>query len=59
MKKIGLLLSLCLSAAAVMAQQSLTLEDCLRYAQDNNLTIKQAYLNLDLSKKVVYLCDLF
>ena len=54
MKKIGLLLSLCLSAAAVMAQQSWTLEDCLRYAQDNNLTIKQAYLNLDLSKKNLF-----
>ena len=51
MKRILILLCFCLCTASIFAQKIWSLEDCLRYAQDNNITIKKAYLNTEISKQ--------
>ena len=51
MKKSIFLFYFCFLSTCLMAQKQWTLQDCLSYAKDNNLTIKQAYLNLELSKE--------
>ena len=51
MKRILLLLCFALSTSPIFAQKIWTLEDCLRYAQDNNITIKKAFLNTEISNQ--------
>jgi len=54
MKKVIFLLFCCALSLDLFSQKLWTLEECLRYAQENNLTIKQAYLNTDLSKQNLF-----
>lgn len=54
MKKVIFLLFCCALSLDLFSQKLWTLEECLRYAQENNLTIKQAYLNADLSKQNLF-----
>jgi len=51
MKRTLFFLCFVLSATAIFGQKTWSLEDCLRYAQDNNMTIKKAYLNTEISKQ--------
>ncbi len=51
MKRTLFFLCFVLSATAIFGQKTWSLEDCLRYAQDNNMTIKKAYLNIEISKQ--------
>tara|TARA_B100001059_G_scaffold113916_3_gene114128 strand:- start:2032 stop:3396 length:1365 start_codon:yes stop_codon:yes gene_type:complete len=51
MKRTLFFLCFVLSASAIFGQKTWSLEDCLRYAQDNNMTIKKAYLNIEISKQ--------
>jgi len=51
MKRTLFFLCFVLSASAIFGQKTWSLEDCLRYAQDNNMTIKKAYLNTEISKQ--------
>jgi len=51
MKRILFILCFCLCTSSIFAQKAWSLEDCLRYAQDNNITIKKAYLNTEISKQ--------
>ena len=44
MKKLILILALCLAAPAVWAQQKWTLQACLDYAMQNNITLQKAKL---------------
>ena len=44
MKKLVLILALCLAAPAVWAQQKWTLQACLDYAMQNNITLQKAKL---------------
>jgi len=54
MKKVFFLLFYSTLTLNLFSQKLWTLEECLRYAQENNLTIKQAYLNADLSKQNLF-----
>ena len=51
MKRILFLICFVFGAISIYAQKQWTLEDCLRYAQDNNITIKKAFLNTEISKQ--------
>ncbi|MDC3030134.1 TolC family protein, partial [Flavobacteriales bacterium] len=51
MKRIFFLICFVFCVASIYAQKQWTLEDCLRYAQDNNITIKKAFLNTEISKQ--------
>ncbi|MGB2458075.1 MAG: TolC family protein, partial [Flavobacteriales bacterium] len=51
MKRILFLICFVFGTASIYAQKQWTLEDCLRYAQDNNITIKKAFLNTEISKQ--------
>ena len=51
MKRTLFFLCFVLSATAIFGQKTWSLEDCLRYAQDNNMTIKKAYFNTEISKQ--------
>lgn len=53
MKKSLLIVIFCSLSVHLFAQQMWTLESCLSYAKENNLTIKQAYLNSEISKKTL------
>ncbi len=44
MKKLVLILALCLAAPAVWAQQKWTLQACIDYALLNNITLQKAKL---------------
>jgi Outer membrane protein len=44
--KVGLLFLALLSSATLCAQQSWTLAECIQYAKENNLSIKQQALNI-------------
>ena len=48
MKKILFLICFVFGTASIYAQKQWTLEDCLHYAQDNNITIKKAFLNTEI-----------
>ncbi|MFL2570213.1 MAG: TolC family protein [Flavobacteriales bacterium] len=51
MKRILILIYFVFSTASIYAQKQWTLEDCLSYAQDNNITIKKAFLNTEITKQ--------
>ena len=51
MKRILFLFSFFILGNTLLAQKPWTLEDCLRHAQENNITIKKAYLNTEISKQ--------
>ncbi len=51
MKRILILICFVFSTASIYAQKQWTLEDCLSYAQDNNITIKKAFLNTEITKQ--------
>ena len=51
MKRILILICFVFATASIYAQKQWTLEDCLRYAQDNNITIKKAFLNTEITKQ--------
>lgn len=50
MKNLGLLLLLVLLSTCSFAQKKWTLQECLSYAQNNNIEIKQAELSAKISK---------
>ena len=51
MKRIVILICFVFVTASIYAQKQWTLEYCLRYAQDNNITIKKAFLNTEITKQ--------
>ena len=51
MKRILILICFVFATASIYAQKQWTLEDCLRYAKDNNITIKKAFLNTEITKQ--------
>ena len=51
MKRILFLICFVFGTASIYAQKQWNLEDCLRHAQDNNITIKKAFLNTEISKQ--------
>lgn len=51
MKRILILICFVFATASIYAQKQWTLEDCLRYVQDNNITIKKAFLNTKITKQ--------
>ena len=51
--KFKLLLTLLFFPFFMIAQQSWSLQDCLKHAAEHNLTIKQAALNTNLSKNAL------
>ena len=51
MKRILFLICFVFGTVSIYAQKQWTLEDCLLYAQDNNITIKKAFLNTEISKQ--------
>ena len=51
MKRIFILICFVFVTASIYAQKQWTLEYCLRYAQDNNITIKKAFLNTEITKQ--------
>ena len=51
MKRILILICFVFATASIYAQKQWTLEDCLRYAKDNNITIKKAFLNTEINKQ--------
>ena len=51
MKRILILICFVFVAYSIYAQSQWTLEDCLIYAQENNITIKKAFLNSKISKQ--------
>lgn len=54
MKKLSIVVSLVFIALFSSGQKRWTLEDCLNHAQQNNLDIKQAVLNVESSKKYLF-----
>ena len=51
MKRILFLICFVFGTVSIYAQKQWTLEHCLRYAQDNNITIKKAFLNTEISNQ--------
>ena len=51
MKRILFLICFVFGTVSIYAQKQWTLEDCLRHAQVNNITIKKAFLNTEISKQ--------
>ena len=51
MKRILILISYVFVGFSIYAQSQWNLEDCLLYAQENNITIKKAFLNSKISKQ--------
>ena len=51
MKRILILICFVFATASIYAQKQWTLEDCMRYVQDNNITIKKAFLNTKITKQ--------
>ena len=51
MKRIFILICFVFVTASIYAQKQWTLEYCLSYAQDNNITIKKAFLNTEITKQ--------
>lgn len=54
MKRFLLLVSCVYMSFSVFAQTKWSLQDCLSYAQENNLDIKSAYLGVESSKKNLF-----
>lgn len=54
MRKQTLLFLFCTFALHAFSQKIWTLEECLNYAQNNNLTIKKANLNSKVSKQLLF-----
>jgi outer membrane protein len=51
MKRILILIYFVFGMTSIYAQKQWTLEDCLHYAKDNNITIKKAFFNTEISKR--------
>lgn len=51
MKRILILISYVFFGFSIYAQSQWNLEDCLLYAQENNITIKKAFLNSKIAKQ--------
>ena len=51
MKIIFIIICFVFATFSIYAQNQWTLEDCLHYAQDNNITIKKAFLNTEITKQ--------
>jgi outer membrane protein len=54
MKKLLFLVSFIAVSFSVLAQKQWSLQDCLNYAQENNLDIKRAFLGVESSKKNLF-----
>ena len=54
MNKILTIFYLCFIISNLFGQNPWTLKDCISYAQQNNLVIKQGHLNLELSKENLF-----
>ena len=54
MKKVLLLVSFISISVLSFGQKKWSLQDCLTYAQENNLDIKRAFLDVESSKKSLF-----